>query len=232
MGSARYVGHGRHDPRGQHDGTRPRLEAIDDLLDGDEGSVGGEDRFLLHAEDAPEGHVAGPVGLLGVNDGHVRTQCGHRRQPFSGERTGHRLDRCRALLEPGARVSPQHGERESRRAGHIAIGQTGVAVLFDLEGRRPSVLDGVAEPVQAANARVAAPGEDQLAGAAHPDELVEDHVGGQSHQGQVPPALANDLLAGRVWDEVGEAFHGHAVAVMDKPANGVREAEQFSHLPR
>ena len=89
----------------------------------------------------------------------------------------------------GADVAAQHREGQPGRGGDVAVGHARVAVLLDLERGRPAVLDRVAEAVQGADAGVAAPGEDQLAGAAGADHLVVDDVGGQPYQGQVPPAL-------------------------------------------
>src|SRR5690242_21319316 len=52
--------------------ARPRLEPVDDPLDGDERALRCEHRLLLHARDAPELHVAGTVRLLRMDDRDVR----------------------------------------------------------------------------------------------------------------------------------------------------------------
>ncbi len=89
----------------------------------------------------------------------------------------------------------------------------GVRVLLELERRRPAVLDRVAQPVQRADARVAAPREDELARAAHPDQLVVDDVGRHPHERQVAPPLPDQLVPGRVRDQVREALERDDVAV-------------------
>jgi hypothetical protein len=104
-----------------------------------------------------------------------------------------------------------------------------VAVLLDLQRERPAVLHGVPEPVQAAHAGVAGPGEDQLAGAASADELVVHDVGGHPHQGQVAPALPDDLVAGGHRDQVREPFEGDRVAVVDEIGDRVGERGELRH---
>ena len=89
-----------------------------------------------------------------------------------------------------------------------------MAVLLDLERLRPALLDRVAQPVQRADARVAAPGEDQLAHAAHADQLVIDQIGRHPRHGQPAPPLANDLMAGGEGDQMCEALEHDIVAVM------------------
>ena len=114
----------------------------------------------------------------------------------------------------GAEVPAQNAERQVRGAGRVGGGHAGVRVLLDLERRRPAVLDRVAQPVQRADARVAAPREDELARAAHPDQLVVDHVRRHPDERQVAPALPDQLVAGGVRDQVGEALERDDVAVV------------------
>ena len=95
-----------------------------------------------------------------------------------------------------------------------------MAVLLDLELAR---LDRVAEAVQRADARVAAPGEDQLARAAGADQLVVDDVRRHPHERQVALALADDLVPGGDGDQVGEALQRDGVAVVDEVGDGVGE---------
>ena len=52
----------------------------------------GEHRFLLHADDALDEHVAGAVGLLRVDDRDVGPMRRHARQRLAGERAGDELD--------------------------------------------------------------------------------------------------------------------------------------------
>ena len=55
-------------------------------------------------------------------------------------------------------------------------------------------------------------------GAPGADQLVVDHVGRHAHEGEVAPALADDLVTGGVRDQVGEALHRDGVAVVDGAA--------------
>jgi hypothetical protein len=105
-----------------------------------------------------------------------------------------------------------------------------VAVLVDLEGVRPAVLDGVAEPVQRADARVAAPAEHQPAGHAHADHLLVDQVRGHPDQREVAALLADHLLPGQRRDEVGEALEGQHVAVVDQAGDRLAQACDLGHL--
>ena len=102
-------------------------------------------------------------------------------------------------------------------------------MLLDRERLRPAVLDRVAQPVQRADAGIAAPGEHQLVGAAHADQLVVDQVRRHADQRQVLAALADDLVPGRERDEMGEAFHGDGVAVPDGRFHGFGEGQKTGH---
>ena len=91
------------------------------------------------------------------------------------------------------------------------------------------MLDRVAEAVQRADAGVAAPGEDELARAAHADELVVDQVGRHADQRQVAPPLPDDLVAGRERDEVGEPLHRDRVAVVHEGRDRFGERHDLRH---
>ena len=94
-------------------------------------------------------------------------------------------------------------------------------------GARPAVLDRIAQPMQRADAGIAAPREGQLARAAHADHLVVDQVRRHADQVQVAPALADDLVPGGERDQVGEAFQRDARAVGD--VRGDRLAQRTVH---
>jgi hypothetical protein len=81
--------------------------------------------------------------------------------------------------------------------------------------------------VQRAHSRVAAPGEDEFAGAPGADHLVVDDVGRHPDQRQVPTPLADDLLPGGDRDQMGEALQSDRVAVADEGRDGVGEGRQF-----
>jgi hypothetical protein len=221
--AARHLGHARDDPGRQHDRVGPRVEPVDDLLDRDERALRGEHRLLLHAGEAPQLHVAVAVGALRVDDRHVGAQRGDRGQRLARERARDRPDGGGVPRQVGPGVAAQHRERQVGGAGHVGVRQPGVRVLDELERRGPAALDRVAEAVQRADAGVAAPREDQPAGAAGADQLVVDDVGRQPRQRQVAPALADDLVRGGNGNEVGEALEGHGVAVVHQLGDGVRE---------
>ena len=158
--------------------------------------------------------IAPTVGLLGVNDRHLWPKRGYRHQLLPGERAFYGLYRRRHLRQIGADVAAKDGEGEVRGPGDVAVGHAGVGVLVYLQGSRPAVLDGVAEAVEAPDARVAAPGEDQLASRAHPDHLVVDEVRRHPDEGKVPLLLADDLVRSGERDEVREALEGDRVPVI------------------
>ena len=90
------------------------------------------------------------------------------------------------------------------------------------------MLDGVPEPVQRPDTRVPAPREHHLGDTTGADELVVDDVGGEPAHGEVAAALADDLMAGGVGDQVGEALERHRVAVSDQLGDGVGQRGDLS----
>ncbi|MNP42996.1 hypothetical protein D3C76_1367910 [compost metagenome] len=102
-------------------------------------------------------------------------------------------------------------------------------MFLDFDRVRPLFFNGVAQTMQGTDTRVAAPGEDQLAGATGADQLIVDQVRGHAYQGQIFLALTNDFMPGGSRNQVGEAFEGDAVAVVDELLHGVVEREDFSH---
>jgi hypothetical protein len=102
-------------------------------------------------------------------------------------------------------------------------------MLLDGDRRRPAVLVGIAETMQRAHARIAHPGEDELVGATHADELVVDQVGRHPDQREAPAALADDLMPGCERDQVGEPLHGHGVAIPDGRFHGLGEGKETGH---
>ena len=76
---------------------------------------------------------------------------------------------------------------------------------------------------------IAHPGEHELVGAAHADELVVDEVGRHPDESEMPAPLADDLMPGRIRNEMGEPFHGHRIAVSDGRFDGLGKSEQPRH---
>ena len=155
------------------------------------------------------------VGLLRVEDGDVRPERGDGGEDLAGVGAGDAADLGVDARQVGADVAAQHPERQARGAGRVGGGHPRVRVLGDRERARPAVLDRVAQAVERAHARVAAPGEGEGPGAAGADHLVVDDVGRHAHEVQVAPALADDLVPGGEGDEVGEALEGQRLPVPD-----------------
>ena len=140
---------------------------------------------------------------------------GNRGQLLAGEGAGHALDLGIHLGQVAADIAAEDRARQARRARLIGIGHGGVRVLLDLELLRPAVFDGIAETVQRADTRIAAPREDKLVDATHADQLIIDQVRRHADQREMLAPLADDLMTGRVRNEVSKAFQCHNVAVAD-----------------
>ncbi len=140
----------------------------------------------------PQTCVLPAGGSLGVDDRHVgpeRRDREHlpvavRRRELADQRVGHR--------QVGLEVAPERKERQVRRARRVPGDHPEMAVLLELradaelgDGGR---LDPPADRVQAADAGIAEPREDELAGDAGRDHLVVDHVGGHPGEREVAPA--------------------------------------------
>ena len=230
VGAAGHFGDGGHRPAGQDHGVGAAgAEIVDHFLDRDDRPPGGEHRFLLHPEDALDQHVAVPVGAERVDDRYVRADCRHGCQHLPGIGTGERADRGVHAGKVDALVAPENGKGQIGGAGLIGVGHRGVGMLLERERRRPVVLHRVAHAVQRSDAGIAAPGKDQPVGGAHADQLIVDQIRGHADERQVLPALADHLMAGGERDEMGEAFHGHRVAVAQIGGDGVGEGEELSH---
>src|SRR5471032_1591246 len=83
--------------------------------------------------------------------------------------------------------------------------------------------------MQGTHARVAAPGENQLACTAGADQLVVDQVGCHAHQRQVFLALTNDFMTCRRRDQVSKAFECNGVAVIHELLYRISQRKDFSH---
>jgi hypothetical protein len=230
MRAARHTGDGADGPaRQDHRIGAALAEILDDLLDRHQRALRRQHGLLLHADDAFDQHVAGAVGLERVDHRRVRADRRHRRQPLAGERTGDVLDVGVHLRQVDSEIAAKHRKRQPGRARLVGIGHGGVRMLLDRDRNRPAILVGVAETVQRSDAGIADPGEHELVGASHADELIVDEVGRHPDQGQMPAALADDLVSGREWDQMGEAFHGHRIAIPDGRFHGLGQRQETRH---
>src|SRR5262249_27676805 len=139
--------------------------------------------------------------------------------------------RARARRNAAAAVAAQAAEREIRGAGGIRRRHSGMRVLLEIEWLGPAMLDRVAEAVERADSGVAAPGEDETAGAAHADQLVVDHVRSHPHERQLAALLTDQLVTGRVRDQVREAFEGDGVTVAHELVHRVAERDDHACSP-
>lgn len=83
------------------------------------------------------------------------------------------------------------------------------------------MLDRISKAVQRANPRIPSPRKNESPCASQTDELVVDEVRCHSDQGQVPPALADDLMPRREGDQMREPFHRDGPAVLDEFGNRI-----------
>ena len=211
--------------------VRRRRELVHDLLHRDDHPPGRKRHLLLHAGDAPQHHVAPGVRLLGVEHRDVGADGGRGREPLAGEGAFDEPDERVVRRQVGAGVAPDHAEGEPARARDIGVGEVGMAALLDLHGPGPAVLHRIAEAVQRAHPRIAAPGEDQAPDAAHADELVVDEVRRHAHRGEVAEARADHRVARGMGDQVGEPLHGDGVAVFDERGHRLGERDDLGHAP-
>ncbi len=100
-----------------------------------------------------------------------------------------------------------------RRAGSVSRGHAGMRVLFERERSGPALLHGVAQAMQRADARIAAPRKNQLRRAAGADQLIVNQIRCHPDQRQIAAALADDLVTGGERNQVSEAFQSHNITV-------------------
>lgn len=228
----RHTGNNAHridDPARQDAGIGRRVEAVDDLFHRHDHLARCQCGFLLHAQNAPEQYVAAAVGPLGVDHGDIGIDCRRGGQRLAGIRALQELDAVVDARQIRADIPTQHCKRQPRRTGHIGIGHIGVAVFANLQRLRPGVFHRIAQPVQRTDAGIAAPGKPQRRSATGADQLVVDQVGSHAHQAQRALALANDLVPGRMRNQVCEAFHRHTIAIGDQLRHRIRESDDFGH---
>ncbi len=199
---------------------------VHQLLDHDDDPLGGEGRLALDPDQAPDLDVALGVGALGVDDRDVGVERRNDRDLVVGRvGRGDPLDERVGRRQVRSGIRAERVEGEMRRPRHVSADHPEVAVLLDLQA--PG-LDGAPDGVERAHAGVPEPREDELPGAAGGHHLVVHQVRGQPGQGQVAPALADDLVPGRERDEVGEPLDRDQVPVMDVGGDGLRQRENLA----
>ncbi len=229
LGAAGGFAYGADHPGRDHAGVGTGLQLVDDLLDRDDRVPGREHGFLLYANDALDQHIAVPVGFLGMHDRHIRPDRRHRREFLAGERAVDELDLVVHLGQVRADIAAQDRQRQPSRARFERIGHGRMAVFEDLDRMRPAFLDRIAQPVQRTHTGVAAPGKDQLLGAAGADHLVVDQIRRHADQGQIAFLLADDFVAGRKRNQMREAFQGRGGPVGHISIHRLGQGQEFSH---
>ena len=182
----------------------------------------------------PQTWVSPPAdGALRVDDRDVRAQRRHGIDRLVAIRRADRSDQRVGLRQVGLEIAAQREEREVHRAGRVAADHPEVAVLLDLERLvRDVALDPPPDRAEPADARVAEPREDELAGDAGGDHLVVDDVGREPGEGQVALALADDLVTGGERDEVGEPLDRHGIAVAHEVGDRVAHRRDLGRRHR
>src|SRR5215475_14105776 len=83
--------------------------------------------------------------------------------------------------------------------------------------------------MQRADAWIAAPGEHELPGTAHADELVVKEVGRHLDEGQPASSMPDDLVARGIRDEMGKSLHRYGIAVPDAVLHGFGQGQETRH---
>ncbi len=106
-----------------------------------------------------------------------------------------------------------------------------MAPLLNRQRSRPAILHRVAKAVQRPYARISAPRKSQLLCAPSSNQLVIDDVRGHANQRQVSSALANNLVPGGKWNEMGKPLQRNAVAVVHMRGNRLGQCDPVRHSP-
>ena len=108
-----------------------------------------------------------------------------------------------------------------------------MTVLLELDRVRPAFFDRIPESRQRTDTGIATPREHHLAHAAHANQLVVNDIRRHADDREVAAALADDLVSGRVGDQVCEPLHRDAVAIVDIVSNRLGEGlERGQDQPR
>ena len=224
-----HAGDGGYHPGGENAGIRRSTQFIHDLLHGRDHLLRRQRRFLLHANNPVNQHIAPAVGFLRVHDRNVRLQCRSRRKRLARERTDNRFDLRIVLWQVRPDVTAHHREGQSGSSRLVSRGHIRVAMLFNRKRRRPSILDGVAKTVQRADSGIPSPGKNQPRSAPGADHLVVNHVRRHPYERELASALPDNLVTGRERDQMREPLEGDRRAVTNKLGNRITQGKQFSH---
>ncbi len=84
------------------------------------------------------------------------------------------------------------------------------------------MFDGVTEAVERADSGIAAPREGERIGATGANHLVVDHVRRHAYQREMASTLADNLMAGRKRNQMGEPLQSHTLAILHERSHSFR----------
>ena|SRR5437870_7259592 len=172
---------GEH-PRWKDHAVRNRFQPIAYFFDSDDHCFRGKHGFFLDADDSPQLDIAPGVRALRVNDRDVGIHGSNRRDFLSCEWTVDESNGRRMLREIGFGIPPQNAEWQPRGSRGQGRGEPRVVVLFEFEWNRPSLLDGIPEPMQQPQARISGPRKDQFSYTTHADHLIANQVSTEPYE--------------------------------------------------
>lgn len=116
-----------------------------------------------------------------------------------------------------------------RRTRHVGVRHGCMAMLFDLQGMRPALLHGITQTVQRTHPWIPSPGESQFSCAAGTDQQVVNQIRGHAYQVQIFLVLPDELMGRSCRNQMGKAFEGDGVAIVDEAFDGFAQRKNFSH---
>src|SRR5579884_2118618 len=232
VGARGHHGHGPdQEPRDERAvRVAPDDRRVHQLLTGHEDGLRSPRGLQRDPQVPPQVRVPVGVAALHVEDGHVGVHRPHGEKLRPRKGTDH-------LPEPWVvpcHVAAQHGAggEERHPPGRSLEGERHreVRVVLHFEGVRDTFLHRPAEVVGDPRAHVTHPRRDHTGDAPGADQLVEEDVGDRADKSEVPPSLADDLMARREGDAGLQARpHGPRHPVPDKLLDGRPKRHDLLH---
>ena len=104
-----------------------------------------------------------------------------------------------------------------------------MGVLFKFQRSRPTILHGVAKPMEQTESGIPSPGKNQFPCTTHADHLVIDDVGAEPNEREIPPSLSDDLVSGGKRHQMTETFKRDTVAVVHEFRNRFSQRCYLKH---
>jgi len=175
----------------------------------------------LNSGNSPELDIARGIGALGMNDRDIWIHCPDGQDRFAGERTWNGIHCGRVFQEIRIRASPKNSKWQTRSSGHKCGSQTGMRVLFDLEGPGPSVFDSISESMQQSQAGIPAQEKTRFPGTTHADHLIVNDIGCEPDKGEIAPLLPDDFVSGSKRNEMTETLEREGIPVVNEFVDGL-----------